>query len=82
MYRFLDDLYASTMGETNWENIDGWDEGTENLDDWWGLTMSTSMDEERFASTPIDSLIRIKLSENGLQGSLPSSINNVKNLVL
>jgi hypothetical protein len=30
----LDNLYASTRGDQCWENIDGWDEGTNNLDEW------------------------------------------------
>ena len=30
---------------------------------------------------PVDALVRIKLVENGLEGTLPPSIQNFKNLV-
>ena len=41
-----EDLYAATEGDSSWENIDGWDEGDPDLNEWWGLTKSTSVHEE------------------------------------
>mmetsp|Transcript_26082 Transcript_26082/g.53432 ORF Transcript_26082/g.53432 Transcript_26082/m.53432 type:complete len:352 (+) Transcript_26082:95-1150(+) len=81
----LDNLYVSTRGDQCWENIDGWDEGSNNLDEWWGLTLSTSEATEGKAMAmgiPMDSLVRIKLCDNGLSGTLPTSIQNFKNLII
>jgi len=78
----LEDLYAEANGDTCWENIDGWDEGEKDLNEWWGVTLSSHESEEDFPGIPLGSLIRLKLVQNGLQGELPSSIANFKNLVI
>ncbi len=59
-------MYAITSGERTWENTDGWDEGIEDLNEWWGVSLSR-MEPRK--------LIRLKLVDNGLEGILPDSLN-------
>ena len=68
------DLYSVTSGETCWENNDGWDDPavSENVNEWWGVTLSR-VDRK---------LIRVKLVDNGLEGFLPTTLNNFKNLII
>ena len=55
-----------------------WDEGAKNLNDWWGCTLSTS-EHEDFPNLPKQSLIRVKLVENGLNGYIEASLKHSHN---
>jgi hypothetical protein len=46
------------------------------------VTLSTHEAEDEFPGIPPGSLVRLKLTNNGLNGMLPTSINSLKTLVV
>ena len=62
---------SQTFGPSSWENVDGWEEGGQDISEYYGVTVSTE-----------GTLIRIKLTKNNLEGGLPETIGQLTALMI
>ena len=53
----MEDLWLQTFGPSSWENVDGWEEGGNDISEYYGVTISIE-----------GKLIRIKLNNNNVKG--------------